>query len=70
MDSVHSYLVERQGLSQARQESLRSRRAEVSRLDREVNDRFTQLERQRAEWERRVKMMLEGAVIEVKEQMQ
>jgi hypothetical protein len=67
---VHSYLVERQGLSQARQESLRSRRAEVSRLDREVNDRFTQLERQRAEWDRRVKMMLEGAVIEVKEQMQ
>ena len=70
VDSVHSYLVERQGLAHLRQEAIRSRKQEMSRLDREFTEKFTVCERQRTEWERRVRSMLEEAALEVKEQMQ
>jgi hypothetical protein len=42
----------------------------MSRLERELAERFTQLERNRSEWDRHVRKRAEEAALEVKEQLQ
>jgi hypothetical protein len=69
VDSVHSLLIERQALQQGRQEALRTRRQEMSRLDRELAEKFILLERNRGDWERNVRNWDYQAALEVKEQL-
>ena len=42
----------------------------MSRLDRELAEKFTLLERNRGEWERHVRSRADEAALEVKEQLQ
>jgi hypothetical protein len=65
VDSMHSFVVERQALQASRAEFARARKQESARLERELADKFAQSERARAELERKVSRALEEKVLAV-----